>query len=178
MSSFRDQLGEEWLRYQHHLDGSSSINQPRPQTSSLPSDGNIAIVPPLAPKALQVVPPPQHCSGTAELGDVDEEQDTESTLQWPVHSPQPPESTLEDSVVDGPSFSQTRQSAESKGSAIGDSEGSKEEEEEDLGGKSLVTFVFFKRLKGECGQTRASVCRAAMIDQSCRKLQVADRSSF
>lgn len=136
MSSFRDQLGEEWLRYQHHLDGSSSINQPRPQTSSLPSDGNTATVPPLAPKAPQVLPPPQHWSGTAEPGDVDEEQDTESTLRWPVHSPQPTESPLEDSVVDGPSFGETRPSAESKGSATGDGEGSKEEEEEDLGGKS------------------------------------------
>lgn len=181
MSSFRDQLGEDWLRYQHHLDGSSSNNQPRPQTSSLPSDGNTATVPPLAPKAPEVLPPPQHSSGTAEPCDVDEEQDTESTLQWPGHSPQPTESTLEDSVVDGLLFSQTRPSAESKVLAKGDSEGSKEEEEEDLGGKSLVTFTFFKRRKGDCRHTRASACGAAMIDQSRRKpcrLQVTDPFSF
>lgn len=139
MSSFRDQLGDDWLRYQHHLDGSSSDKQPRPQTSSLPSDGNVAAVPPSAPKAPEVLPPSQHSPGTAEPGDVDGEQDTESTLQWPGHSPQPAESTLEDSVVDGPSFGQTRPSAESKLSAKGDSEGSREEEEEDLGGESLAT---------------------------------------
>lgn len=145
MSSFRDQLGEDWLRYQHHLDGSSSNNQPLPQTSSVPSNGNSVTVPPLAPNAPEVLPPHGHSSGTAELGEVDEEQDMESTLQWPSHSLQPTESTLEDSVVDGPSFCQTRPSAESKASAKGDSEDSKEEEEEDLGGKRLATFTFFKR---------------------------------
>lgn len=129
MSSFRDQMGEDWLRYQHHLDGSTSNNQLRPQTSSLPSEANTAAVSPLAP-------PPRHPSGSTGPGDVDEEEDTESTLQWPGHSPQPAESTLEDSAVDGPSFSQARPRAESKVSAKDNSEGSKEEEEEDLGGKS------------------------------------------
>lgn len=139
MSSFRDQLGEDWLRYQHHLDGSSSNNQPLPQTSSLPSKGNTAAVRALASNAPEVLPPPRHLSWTAEPDDVDEEQDTGSTLQWPGHSPQPAESTLEDSVVDAPLFSQTRPRAESKLSAKGDSEGSNEGEEEDLGGESLAT---------------------------------------
>lgn len=152
MSSFRDQLGDDWLRYQHHLDGSSSDNQPRPQTSSLPSDGNVVAVP-LAPKAPEQRPHFQHLSGTAEPGDVDEEQDTESTLQWPGRSLQLAESTLEDSVVDSPSFGQTRSSAESKVSAKGGSEGSKEEEEEDLGGESLATCAEQPRLikvEGTC----------------------------
>lgn len=181
MSSFRDQLGEDWLRYQHHLDGSSSNNQPRPQTSSLPSYGNPVIVPPLAPKAAEVLPPAWHSSEAEEPGDVDEEEDTESTLQWPAHSPQPAESTAEGSVVEGSSFGQTRLTAELKVSTKGDSEGSKEEEEEDLGGESLATFTFFKRRKGDCGHTRACVCaeQPRLIKaegNGC--LQVADPSSF
>lgn len=158
MSSFREQLGEDWLRYQHHLDGSSSSNQPRPQTSSVPSEGDSAAVLPLAPETPEVLPPPQHASGTAEPGDSDEEQNTESTLQWPSRSPQHAESTLEDSVEHSPSFSQTRPGDVSKTSTKGDSEGFVEEEEEDLGGKSLASFIFFKRHKSDCGSPRASVC--------------------
>uniref|UniRef100_A0A667WIE0 Serine/threonine-protein kinase 11-interacting protein n=1 Tax=Myripristis murdjan TaxID=586833 RepID=A0A667WIE0_9TELE len=45
MSSFRDQLGEDWLRYQHHLDGAppsaltapASANQPAPHSQTLPN---------------------------------------------------------------------------------------------------------------------------------------------
>lgn len=134
MSSFRDQLGEDWLRYQHHLDGPSH-NQPRPQTPPLRNGANHAAAPPEAPK---VLPPPQHTS--LEPCYVDEEQDTESTLQWPSHSPQPTESTLEESAVDGPPLGPTRLGRGSEVSVNGDSEDSRAEEEEDLGGKSLVTF--------------------------------------
>lgn len=158
MSSFRDQLGEDWLRYQHHLDRSSQDNQPRPPTPPLPNGGNTTAVPSLDPDALDVLPPLRHSSETvAEACDVGEDQDTESTLQWVGHSPQPTESTLEDSVVDGLPFSQTRPRAESKVSATGDREDSKEDEEEDLGGRSLATFRFPKRHEGVCGDTRAFV---------------------
>lgn len=158
MSSFRDQLGEDWLRYQHHLDRSSQDIQPHPQTPPLPNGGNPTAVPSLAPNALDVLPPLRHSSETVEEArDIGEDQDTESTLQWLGHSPQPTESTLDDSVVDGLPFSQTRPRAESKVSAKGDREDSKEDEEEDLGGKSLATFKFPKRHEGDCGDTRASV---------------------
>lgn len=159
MSSFRDQLGEDWLRYQHHLDRSFQDNQPCPQAPPLPNGGNTTAVPSLDPNALDVLPPLRLSSETvAEVCDIGEDQDTESTLQWLCHSPQPTESTLEDSVVDGQPFSQTRPRAESKVLAEGDREDSKEDEEEDLGGKSLATFKFPKRHEGDCGDTRASVC--------------------
>lgn len=152
MSSFRDQLGEDWLRYQHHLDRASPDNQPSTQTPPLPNGGNAAAVPSLSPNTLDVLPPPQHLSETAvDPCEEVEDQETESTLQWPGHSPQPTESTLEDSVLDDP-LSQRRPRAESKELANGDSEDSKEDEEEDLGGKSLATFSFLKTHKGDCRQ--------------------------
>lgn len=151
MSSFRDQLGEDWLRYQHHLDRASPDNRPCTQTPPLPNGGNAAAVPSLSPKTLDVLPPPQHLSETAvDPRDEVEDQETESTLQWPGHSPQPTESTLEDSVLDGVPLSQRR--PESKELANGDSEDSKEDEEEDLGGKSVATFSFLKTHEGDCGQ--------------------------
>lgn len=154
MSSFRDQLGEDWLRYQHHLDRASPDIQPCTQTPPLPNGGNAATVPSLSPNTLNVLPPPRHMSETAvDPCDEVEDQETESTLQWPGHSPQPTESTLEDSVLDGLPLSQRRPRAESQELANGDSEDSKEdEEEEDLGGKSLATFSFLKTHEGDCGQ--------------------------
>lgn len=145
ISSFRDQLGEDWLRYQHHLDRASPDNLPCTQTPPLPNGGNATAVPSLSPNTLDVLPPPQHLSETAvDPCDEVEDQETESTLQWPGHSPPPTESTLEDSVLDSLPLSQSRPRAESKELANGDREDSKEDEEEDLGGKSLATFSFLK----------------------------------
>lgn len=153
MSSFRDQLGEDWLRYQHHLDKSSPNNQPRTQTPPLPNGGNAAALPSLSLNTMDALPLPRHSSEAAvEPCAVGEDQDTESTLQWPGHSPQPTESTLEDSVVDVLPFSQRRPRAESNELAKGDSEDSKEDEEEELGGKSLATFLFLKTHEGDRGR--------------------------
>uniref|UniRef100_A0A674MTN3 Serine/threonine-protein kinase 11-interacting protein n=1 Tax=Takifugu rubripes TaxID=31033 RepID=A0A674MTN3_TAKRU len=100
MSSFRDQLGEDWLRYQHHLDRASPNYQPCTQTPPLPNGGNAAALPSLSPNTLDVLPPPRHSETAVDPSDEVEDLETESTLQWPGHSPQPTESTLEDSVLD------------------------------------------------------------------------------
>lgn len=146
MSSFRDQLGEDWLRYQHHLDAASpSINtsQSTPQPQPLPNGLNATTTcPSTSPRprpssspsleAPELLPPPLLSSE-----DVDEDPDTESTLQWPGHSSQPTESTLQDSTVDGPLVDTTGQSPGSHVSAGGESLHTKEEEEEeDLGGRN------------------------------------------
>lgn len=145
MSSFRDQLGEDWLRYQHHLDRASPDNQPCTQTPPLPNGGNAAAVPSLSSYTPDALPPPRPLSETAvDPCEEVEDQETESTLQWPGHSPQPTESTLEDSVLDGLPLSQRRPRAESEELANGDSEDSKEDEEEDLGGKSLASSRHMK----------------------------------
>ncbi|XP_029696317.1 serine/threonine-protein kinase 11-interacting protein [Takifugu rubripes] len=133
MSSFRDQLGEDWLRYQHHLDRASPNYQPCTQTPPLPNGGNAAALPSLSPNTLDVLPPPRHSETAVDPSDEVEDLETESTLQWPGHSPQPTESTLEDSVLDGLPLSQRRPRAGSKELTNWDSEDSKEDEEEDLG---------------------------------------------
>lgn len=74
------------------------------------------------------------------MSDVDADHETESTLQWPGQSSQQTESTLEDSMVDGPLsqgvVSSPRPSPESQRSAGAESVDTKEEEEEeDLGGR-------------------------------------------
>ncbi|KAG8004487.1 Serine/threonine-protein kinase 11-interacting protein [Nibea albiflora] len=145
MSSFREQLGEDWLRYQHHLDGDSPstiatvvANQPAPQRQPLLNGLNAAPRPSTSPDRQpsppEVLPPPLLSSEPrSEASNVDAELDTESTLQWPGHSSQQTESTLEESVVDGQAASQG--SVSSKRSPRGGSVDTKEEdeEEEDLG---------------------------------------------
>lgn len=125
MSSFREQLGEDWLRYQHHLEG--AVSRPAPQAQLVPNGLGAATRPPPppspeAPEALLPSSEPQP----------EEEQETESTLQWPGHDSRPTESTLEGDCgasVDGPSAS-----PESQASAREESVDVEEEEEEDLGG--------------------------------------------
>ncbi|XP_076579725.1 serine/threonine-protein kinase 11-interacting protein isoform X1 [Chaetodon auriga] len=151
MSNFREQLGEDWLRYQHHLDGplpAASTDQPTPQCHPLinglntipcsstspghqPSPPSLE-VPEVLPQPLLSSEPRQETS----MSDVD--QETESTLQWPGQSSRQTESTLEDGMVDGPvsqaMMSSPRPSPESQRSARGESIDTKEEEEEeDLG---------------------------------------------
>ncbi|XP_045915214.1 serine/threonine-protein kinase 11-interacting protein isoform X2 [Micropterus dolomieu] len=156
MSTFRDQLGEDWLRYQHHLDGASpstiatavNINQPTPHRHSLsngldtttrPSPGHQPS--PLSLEVQEVLPLPLLSSEPRlETSDADADQETESTLQWHGHSSRQTESTMDDSMVDGPVVSQgvvssPGPSPESQMSAKGESVDTKEEEEEeeDLG---------------------------------------------
>ncbi|XP_054480058.1 serine/threonine-protein kinase 11-interacting protein isoform X3 [Anoplopoma fimbria] len=150
MSSFRDQLGEDWLRYQHHLDESSAstINtyQPPPHgqplhngfnaTTHLSSSPGHQPSPPSL-EVPEVLPPPLLSSEPRLETSADADLETESTLQWPGQSSR---STLEDSTVDGLAVSQGGVSSpgpspESQRSAGGQSGDTKEEEEEeeDLG---------------------------------------------
>ncbi|XP_033472184.1 serine/threonine-protein kinase 11-interacting protein isoform X1 [Epinephelus lanceolatus] len=151
MSSFRDQLGEDWLRYQHHLDGAPSstitttvnTDQPASHPQPLPNGLNTTTHPSissgrqLSPPSLEVpevLPEPLLSSEPRLETSVDAELETESTLQWPGHS-----STLEENTVDGVVASQGAvslpgPSPESQRSLRGQSGDTKEEEmEEDLG---------------------------------------------
>lgn len=144
MSSFRDMLGEHWLRYEHHLEGAG--NEPQPQ--SLPNGLNATARPstssgrqpsPPSLKVPEVLPPPLLSSEPkAGTSDIDEDQETESTLQWPGHRSQPTESTLEDSVVDALLAGSPGQSPSARGENIDVKE---EGEEEDLGGTVAVSSV-------------------------------------
>ncbi|XP_008299492.1 serine/threonine-protein kinase 11-interacting protein [Stegastes partitus] len=155
MSSFREQLGEDWLRYQHHLDGGASstitatvsTNQADPQCQTL-SNGLSTTTTPCPPTnsgqqpspsasvdALEVLPPPLPPSEPKR--ETPYMNDTDSTLQWPNESPQQ-ESTLNDNVVDGLVVSQggrnsPQPSQESQSSTQVASGDTNPEEEEDLG---------------------------------------------
>ncbi|KAG7503586.1 hypothetical protein JOB18_041325 [Solea senegalensis] len=148
MSSFREQLGEDWLRYHHHLDGGSPsvttviANQFNSQHQNLHNGFSTSTPRPSASAPSLVVPvvlPPPLLSSETMLStsDVDGDQDTESTLQWPIESTQHMESTLEDSTVDGQISqgvaSSLGPSPDSQRSARTGSGDTKEEEEEDLG---------------------------------------------
>lgn len=144
MSSFRDQLGEDWLRYQHHLDGGTpttitgfQTSQPRTQTltngvSDLKACSANDLVDQLPPLPSED-DPPLLCSETNHL-------ETESTLRW-SQSSQPTESTLEVSVVDGEARGQEgagshQSSPDSQRSARASSGGTNQDEEEELGGRN------------------------------------------
>uniref|UniRef100_A0A667WIT5 Serine/threonine-protein kinase 11-interacting protein n=1 Tax=Myripristis murdjan TaxID=586833 RepID=A0A667WIT5_9TELE len=148
MSSFRDQLGEDWLRYQHHLDGAppsaltapASANQPAPHSQTLPNGLSATSRPSTNPRPSpspsplevpDILPPPLLSSETrVETSDGDADQETESTLQWPGQSPGHTESTLESSM----GVSQVVEGQESQRPGRTESGSTKEEEEEeDLG---------------------------------------------
>nr|XP_040031616.1 serine/threonine-protein kinase 11-interacting protein isoform X2 [Gasterosteus aculeatus aculeatus] len=143
MSSFRDQLGEDWLRYQHQLDGSSNVtintNQPPPQGQPLRNNTTCLSDSPGHPpspwprKAPEVLPPPLLSSELRLEASADGDQETDSTLQEPGPNSR---STLEDSAVDGLVLSQgvvssPAPSSESQRSAGGESRVAEEEEEEE-----------------------------------------------
>lgn len=146
MSSFRDQMGEDWLRYQHHLDGSSDSNQPLQNglnAAQCPSTSNGRQPSPSSLEVPETLPPPLLSSEPKlETSDADADLETESTLQWAGHGSRLTEYTLEESVVDG-----TGQGVASIGgpcpeglkSARRGSRDTKEEEEEeeDLGGRGV-----------------------------------------
>ncbi|KAF7657036.1 hypothetical protein LDENG_00032760 [Lucifuga dentata] len=151
MSSFREQLGEDWLRYQHHLETTSpsTLSTNQPQHPKLPNGLNATTAPSTArqkpaPPALRVpeVLPPPVLSSELRVGysDGDKDLETESTLQWSGHT----DSTLERSLMDSQEVSQAAvsppgpQSPEAQRSAGRESGATKEEEqeeeeEEDLG---------------------------------------------
>ncbi|XP_060888124.1 serine/threonine-protein kinase 11-interacting protein isoform X2 [Labrus mixtus] len=143
MSSFRDQMGEDWLRYQHHLDGvpsSNDTNQPLQNglnATPCPSASNSYQPSFDSLEVPEVLPPPLLSSEPKmETSDADADLETESTLQWAGHSSR---LTLEESVVDGPGMNQETESTlgpspESQKSTRRESGDTKEEEEEeDLG---------------------------------------------
>lgn len=136
MSSFREQLGEDWLRYQHHLDqGSPSVTAEAPPS---PLSNGLEEPEPLDPPGGQ---------DEAQYQDAD----TESTLQWPGHNSRPAESTLEDAIGDSHLVATDGKSPDCGASPEGDGlhpKGEEEEEEEDLGGvvtatklSSSITFL-------------------------------------
>ncbi|XP_047210933.1 serine/threonine-protein kinase 11-interacting protein isoform X2 [Girardinichthys multiradiatus] len=150
MSSFRDQLGEDWLRYQHHLDGGTSTtitttirtSQSTSQTltngvsaskTRLPSDPGHHQLPPLPPvEVLDVLPLPPLLS--SEMN----QMETESTLQWLSQSTQQTESTLEAGLVDGPAVKKEaggshHSSPDTQRSVRTPSGGTNQEEEDELG---------------------------------------------
>uniref|UniRef100_A0A672GBW2 Serine/threonine-protein kinase 11-interacting protein n=1 Tax=Salarias fasciatus TaxID=181472 RepID=A0A672GBW2_SALFA len=110
MSSFRDQLGEDWLRYQHHLE------DPAP--------------PP---------PPPTIANGideTEAIPEKDGDLETESTLQWPGSNTQLTDSTLEEASVDGAAPKKEEEEKNSSPASRRSSRaasGETNQEEEDLG---------------------------------------------
>ncbi|KAK2889030.1 hypothetical protein Q8A67_014405 [Cirrhinus molitorella] len=112
MDSFREQLGEDWLRYQHHLDD-TPVNPAFPVVESVTikvnTNGHCSPPSPLlktnVPLAsLELLPPPLLCSelkekeNKEEMESTDLQPETESTLQCTGHSPPNTESTLETSL--------------------------------------------------------------------------------
>lgn len=158
MSSFRDQIGEDWLRYHHHLDGGGppttlanvTKNQP-PLTNGLgsstpdPSMDFGQETPHLSSvEVLEVLPPPLLSSETKEA---ELDLETESTLQWPSQSQQLTESTLESSVADGETVKQEapkpEPSPEPRRSSRTASKEATHEEEEELGGTFYLINAMF-----------------------------------
>uniref|UniRef100_A0A674B741 Serine/threonine-protein kinase 11-interacting protein n=1 Tax=Salmo trutta TaxID=8032 RepID=A0A674B741_SALTR len=147
MDSFRDQLGEDWLRYQHHLEGApiatlDKADRPAPPhltnslhatpspTNNSPVQASPTTFKPPSPE-LEVpedLPPPLLSSEPKEeASDWDADLETESTLQWPDHSLGHTESTLETTMAKG-----LGQGLEGPPATPTDTR-EEEEEEEDLG---------------------------------------------
>ncbi|KAK7144517.1 hypothetical protein R3I94_010821 [Phoxinus phoxinus] len=110
MDSFREQLGEDWLRYQHHLDD-TPVNPAFPGVESvtIKVNTNGCSTPPspllnTPPTSLELLPPPLRSSELKEEEDKEEmestdlQPETESTLQWTGQSLPNTESTLETSL--------------------------------------------------------------------------------
>ncbi|XP_048056843.1 serine/threonine-protein kinase 11-interacting protein [Megalobrama amblycephala] len=112
MDSFREQLGEDWLRYQHHLDD-TPVNPAFPGVESVTIKVNVNghCTPPspllktnTPPTNLELLPPPLLSSEPKEEEDKEEMEstdvlpETESTLQWTGQSLPNTESTLETSL--------------------------------------------------------------------------------
>ncbi|CAL8307355.1 unnamed protein product [Merluccius merluccius] len=119
MDSFREQLGEDWLRYQHHLEV-----VPPSTSTPLPASTNGLDLPPNQPplQAAEVLPPPAPCLQPREEAWDGETETEESTLQWSCQSPGETQSTLEGEDIPGP----TKKSGNTR-------EEEEEEDEEDLG---------------------------------------------
>uniref|UniRef100_A0A672M4F6 Serine/threonine-protein kinase 11-interacting protein n=1 Tax=Sinocyclocheilus grahami TaxID=75366 RepID=A0A672M4F6_SINGR len=97
MDSFREQLGEDWLRYQHHLDD-TPVNPAFPVVDSvtIKVNTNGHCTPPFP--LLKTNSPPTKEEDKEEMESTDLQPETESTLQCTGHSPVNTESTLETSL--------------------------------------------------------------------------------
>ncbi|XP_026157934.1 serine/threonine-protein kinase 11-interacting protein isoform X2 [Mastacembelus armatus] len=156
MSRFREQLGDDWLRYQHHLDGTStssvattvSTNEPTHHptlpnglstTTPCPSTSTRHQASPPSTEVSVFPPPLLSSEPKVEMSDMEADLETESTLQWPGENTGHTESTLEDSMVGGQVVSNgvvssPGTSQECQTSVKAESGDNKEEdEEEDLG---------------------------------------------
>ncbi|XP_072303487.1 serine/threonine-protein kinase 11-interacting protein [Eucyclogobius newberryi] len=136
MSSFRDQLGEDWLRYEHHLDQGSPLTITATNCQNI-SNGFNSSPSCSTPNILQKQPPPAPAPGNKALvpslppspgvkvdvggGDGDEELETESTLQ-----------RLSACTVES-SLEGAREERSSSRRSSATSDGCREVEEEDLG---------------------------------------------
>lgn len=138
MSSFRDQLGEDWLRYQHHLDGGAPTTISSPYIPQTLTNGVSTSITPSHPgpavEVPEVLPPPPLLSPEPN------NPETDSTLQWLSPSGQQTDSTLEASTVDGPVGKQEaadshQSSPDSQRSARVSSGVTNPEEEDEIGGK-------------------------------------------
>ncbi|XP_056315714.1 serine/threonine-protein kinase 11-interacting protein [Danio aesculapii] len=109
MDSFREQLGEDWLRYQHHLDDTPVIPSFPEADTVVNTNGRCTPPSPLLkthtpPTSLVLLPPPLLSSemkeeeAKEEMESSDVQPETESTLQWSGHSPLNTESTIETSL--------------------------------------------------------------------------------
>ncbi|XP_007567647.1 serine/threonine-protein kinase 11-interacting protein isoform X2 [Poecilia formosa] len=136
MSSFRDQLGEDWLRYQHHLDGGAPTTISSPPIPQTLTNGVSTSITPSHPgpavEVPEVLPPPPLLSPEPN------DPETDSTLQWLSPSAEQTHSTLEASTVDGPVEKQEaadsqQSSPGSQRSARASSGGTNPEEEDELG---------------------------------------------
>ncbi|KAJ8247044.1 hypothetical protein GJAV_G00258140 [Gymnothorax javanicus] len=110
MESFRDQLGEEWLLYQHHLEKPSmSLKADRSETDHAGAMNGHCATPPLqstspSDQTSQLVQADLHDAPllTSEPRQewLEPELDTESTLRWPGPGAEETGSTLETSMGD------------------------------------------------------------------------------
>ncbi|NP_956582.2 serine/threonine-protein kinase 11-interacting protein [Danio rerio] len=109
MDSFREQLGEDWLRYQHHLHDTPVIPSFPEADTVVNTNGRCTPPSPLLkthspPTSLVLLPPPLLSSemkeeeAKEEMESSDVQPETESTLQWSGHSPLNTESTIETSL--------------------------------------------------------------------------------
>ncbi|PWA32146.1 hypothetical protein CCH79_00013354, partial [Gambusia affinis] len=136
MSSFRDQLGEDWLRYQHHLDGGAPTTISSPSIPQTLTNGVSTSITPSHPgpavETPEVLPPEE--TSVSLLTPEPNDPETDSTLQWLSLSAQQTDSTLEASTVDGPVRKQEHQSSpDSQRSARALSGGTNPEEEDEIG---------------------------------------------
>ncbi|XP_062853710.1 serine/threonine-protein kinase 11-interacting protein [Trichomycterus rosablanca] len=112
MDSFREQMGEDWLRFQHHIDGTPApVADPIVEkvTAQVISENSCTPSPLVIKKdcllpRIDFLPAPLLSSELKreEEESMDLQPETESTLQWTGHSPASTESTLETSVGDPP----------------------------------------------------------------------------